>query len=140
MSVFTAAEITYLQSQRLAHLATSGPGGQPHVVPVGFRYNAADDTIQVGGHDFAQRKKYRDVERNPRVAVVIDDFASFDPWHPRMVEVRGQAEILPTGGAALGRDFAPQMFRIRPERILSLGIEANQGLYELNARSVPEDR
>ena len=31
MSVFTPAEITYLQSQRLARVATSGPGGQPHV-------------------------------------------------------------------------------------------------------------
>ena len=34
MSVFSAAEIEYLQSQRLGRLATSGPDGQPHVVPV----------------------------------------------------------------------------------------------------------
>ena len=52
MSVFTPAEITYLQSQRLARVATSGPGGQPHVVPVSFRYNPDEDTIDVGGHGF----------------------------------------------------------------------------------------
>ncbi len=39
MSSFTAAEIAYLQSQRLGRLATADLDGQPHVVPVGFRYN-----------------------------------------------------------------------------------------------------
>ena len=87
MSVFTPAEITYLQSQRLARVATSGPGGQPHVVPVSFRYNPDEDTIDVGGHGFAQRKKYRDVQRNPRIAIVIDDLATVDPWRPRMIEI-----------------------------------------------------
>jgi pyridoxamine 5'-phosphate oxidase family protein len=77
MSVFTPAEITYLQSQRLARVATSGPGGQPHVVPVSFRYNPDEDTIDFGGHGFAQRKKYRDVQRNPRVAIVINDLADW---------------------------------------------------------------
>jgi hypothetical protein len=38
MSIFTPAEKVYLQSQRLGRLATVGPDGQPHVVPVGFRY------------------------------------------------------------------------------------------------------
>ena len=123
MSVFTPAEITYLQSQRLARVATSGPGGQPHVVPVSFRYNPDEDTIDVGGHGFAQRKKYRDVQQNPRVAIVIDDLASIDPWQPRMIEVRGEAEILPTGGETVGRGFDPPMFRIRPKRIISIGIE-----------------
>src|SRR5260370_8544247 len=125
MSVFTAAEITYLQSQRLARVVTSGPGGQPHVVPVSFRYNAEEDTIDVGGHNFTQRKKYRDVQRNPRVAIVIDDLASIDPWRPRMLEVRGQAEIVSTGGEAVGPGFDPHIFRIRPRRIVSIGIDGD---------------
>ena len=33
MSVFTPAEVAYLESQRLARIATSGPDCQPHVVP-----------------------------------------------------------------------------------------------------------
>jgi hypothetical protein len=69
MSVFTPEEINYLQNQRLARIATVGPDGQPHVVPVGFRYNPDTDTIDIGGHDFAQRKKWRDVQQNPRAAV-----------------------------------------------------------------------
>jgi pyridoxamine 5'-phosphate oxidase family protein len=135
MSVFSAAEISYLQSQRLARIATAGPDGQPHVVPLAFRYNPETDTIDVGGHDFAKRKKYRDVQSNPRVAIVIDDLASTDPWRPRMIEVRGEAEILPSGGEAIGSGFDPDMFRIRPKRIISIGLEG-QGPFGLNARSV----
>src|SRR5690348_17283103 len=136
MSAFSAAEISYLQSQRLARIATVGPGQQPHVVPLAFRYNPETDTIDVGGHDFAKRKKYRDVQRNPRVAIVIDDLASVDPWRPRMIEVRGEAEILPTGGEAIGRGFDPQMFRIRRKRIISIGLQG-EGPFGLSARSVP---
>jgi pyridoxamine 5'-phosphate oxidase family protein len=135
MSVFSAAEIGYLQSQRLARIATAGPNGQPHVVPLAFRYNPDTDTIDVGGHDFAKRKKYRDVQSNPRVAIVIDDLASTDPWRPRMIEVRGEAKILPSGGEAIGRGFDPDIFRIHPKRIISIGIEG-EGPFSLNARSV----
>ena len=136
MSVFSPAEIAYLQSQRLARIATVGPDGQPHVVPVSFRYNPVEDSIDVGGHGFAQRKKYRDVQRNPRVAIVVDDLASIDPWRPRMIEIRGEAEVLGTGGETIGRGFDPQMFRIRPRRIVGIGIEGD-GPFGLNARSVP---
>ena len=122
MSVFTDEEIEYLKSQLLGRLATGGPDGQPHVVPVGFRYNAELDTIDVGGHDFTRRKKYQDVQRNPRVAFLVDDLASVNPWRVRGIEVRGEAEVLSSGGEALGPGFAPDMFRIRPQRIVSWGI------------------
>ena len=136
MSVFSAAEITYLQSQRLARIATAGRDCQPHVVPLAFRYNPETDTIDVGGHNFAQRKKYRDVQQNAHVAIVIDDLASVDPWRPRMIEIRGEAEILPTGGETIGRGFDPPMFHIRPKRIISIGIEGD-GPFGLSARSAP---
>src|SRR6266508_3443342 len=98
MSVFTQAEITYLNSQILGRLATVGPSGEPHVVPVGFRYNAELETIDIGGHDFAKRKKFRDVGRNPKVAFVVDDLASVDPWRARGIEIRGEAEVRDAGG------------------------------------------
>ena len=63
MSVFREAEIQYLGSQRLGRLATVGHDGMPHVVPVAFRYNPEADTIDIGGHDFAKRKKIRDVKK-----------------------------------------------------------------------------
>ena len=135
MSNFTPEEIAYLQSQRLGRLATVGPDGQPHVVPVGFRYNAELDTIDIGGHDFAKRKKYRDVQRNPRVAFVVDDLASVSPWRPRMIEIRGTAEVLGSGGEQVIPGFASEMFRIRPHRIVSIGIAEGEN-FGWNARSV----
>ena len=62
MSAFSDAEIEYLGSQRLGRLARVGQDGMPHVVPVAFRYNPDADSIDVGGHDFAKRKK---VPRRP---------------------------------------------------------------------------
>ena len=125
MSVFEDEEIEYLKSQLLGRLATVGPDGQPHVVAVSFCYNAQLDTIDIGGHDFARRKKYRDVQRNPRVALIVDDMVSVYPWRPQGIEVRGEAEVLSSGGEALGPGFAPEMFRIRPQRIVSWGIMGN---------------
>ncbi len=136
MSAFTPAEISYLQSQRLARIATVSPNGQPHVVPVGFRYNPDYSTIDVGGHDFAKRKKFRDVQKNPRVAIVIDDLASVNPWKARGIEIRGEAQVLMTGGSEIGRGFDSEMFRIKPKRIVSWGIEGDR---TFSARSVSTD-
>ena len=122
-SSLTAAEITYLQSQRMARIATVGSNGQPHVVPVAFRYNPETATIDIGGHDgFAKRKKWRDVKSNPKVAVVIDDIVSVNPWKVRGIEIRGEAEMLMTGGQSIVPGFDPEMFRIKPKRVISWGI------------------
>jgi pyridoxamine 5'-phosphate oxidase family protein len=99
---------------RVARLATVRADGTPHVVPVAWIYNAARDTIDVGGSELERTKKFRDVARTGRAAIVIDDLASTDPWHPRAVEVRGRAEAiaLPT-----------PLIRVHPERIVSWGLE-----------------
>jgi pyridoxamine 5'-phosphate oxidase family protein len=122
MSAFTPEEIEYLRSQRLGRLATVGPGGQPHVVPVAFRYNADEDTIDISGHGFATRKKWRDVLANPLVAFVVDDIASIQPWVVRGIEIQGPADVLQTGGKEIVPSFDHEMFRIRPKRVRSWGV------------------
>jgi pyridoxamine 5'-phosphate oxidase family protein len=126
MSIFTAAEVEYLITQRLGRLATAGADGRPHVVPVAFRYNPDLDSIDVGGHNFATRKKYRDVQANPWAAIVVDDLASTNPWRPRMLEIRGRVEVLTEGGTALGPGFDDAMMRIRPVRIAAFGLDPDQ--------------
>ncbi|MDQ3530792.1 MAG: PPOX class F420-dependent oxidoreductase [Actinomycetota bacterium] len=116
MSVFTDEELRYLlDERRLARIATVGKDGTPHIAPVGWSYNSALDTIDIGGHSLEKTKKYRDVMRNGRVAVVIDDV--LPPWRPRAVEVRGRAEIV---------DQPDPLIRIHPERIVSWGIESKE--------------
>jgi pyridoxamine 5'-phosphate oxidase family protein len=75
MSVFTPGEITYLQNQTMGRLATVGRDGQPHVIPVTYVFNPAEDAIDIGGIDFASGKKWRDVQHNRKVTFLVDDFA-----------------------------------------------------------------
>src|SRR3954451_22960961 len=98
MSAFTDLEIEYMAGQRLGRIATVGADGQPHVVPTSFRYNADEDAIDVAGMRRSQPKKPRDVGRTGRPSIVIDDV--LPPWQPRMIEIRGTAEVRPAGGKA----------------------------------------
>lgn len=118
----TDSQIEYLASQRLGRLATAGADRKPHVVPTSFRYNAALGTVDVGGHHVATTKKYRDVQANGWAAIVVDDLVSIDPWTPRMLEIRGRAEAVPSGGAHLGPGFGDAFIRIYPEKIKSFGL------------------
>ena len=113
---FSAQELEYLTGERrLARIATVGADGTPHVVPVGWRYNEALDAIEVTGIRLERTKKFRDVARSGRAAIVIDDLASTNPWRPRAVEVRGAAEAIGGGDA---------LIRIHPERVVSWGLES----------------
>jgi pyridoxamine 5'-phosphate oxidase family protein len=114
MSVFTDDELQYLTGGRqLGRVATVGADGTPHVVPVGWIYNAASDTIDIGGRELTETKKFRDVSRSERAAIVIDDLESTDPWRPRGVEVRGRGEAI---------ELPTPLIRIHPERIVSWGL------------------
>jgi hypothetical protein len=94
-------------SAKAAH-RTSCPWGCGPTTPSTSRSTSADD-------DFAGTKKYRDVERTGRAAIVIDDLASTDPWRPRGIEIRGRAEAI--------AEPRP-LIRIHPEGIVSWGIES----------------
>jgi pyridoxamine 5'-phosphate oxidase family protein len=140
MKAFTEREIEYLKGQRLARLATLGAGASPHVVPVGFRVSEDGDAIEVGGHGFRRSKKYRDMQANARVAIVVDDLASVNPWTPRGIEVRGLAELQDSGGTAkFGPGWDEAWVRIVPQRVNSWGIEAapfTEG--SRSGRSIPQ--
>src|SRR3954451_24791166 len=95
LRVFNDAELRYLRGgQQLGRIATIGADGTPHVVPVGWIYNAARETIDVGGRDLEQSKTSRDAAQRGGAAIVIDDLESTDPWRPRGIEVRGRGEAI----------------------------------------------
>jgi pyridoxamine 5'-phosphate oxidase family protein len=95
MPSFTGSEFAYLNSKRrLGRVASVGPDGTPHVAPLGWSYNAEHYSIDIGGRRFEQTKKYRDVQRSGRAAIVIDDLDSVDPWRPRGIESRSHAQVV----------------------------------------------
>lgn len=120
MSVLSRSELDYLLSERrIGRLATADGRGQPQVTPVGmWSYNSATDTIDIGGHDLAATKKYRNIDENPRAALLVDDIASVDPWRPRAVMIQGSARAVPDGG-----DHGDPVIRITPENVASWGLD-----------------
>ena len=122
MASLSTAQISYLASQRLGRIATTGADGKPHVVPTSFRYNPELGSVDVGGFHVDTTKKYRDVLANPFAAIVVDDLLSVDPWTPRMLEIRGRAEAVPEGGESLGPGFGAAFIRIQVDKVNSYGV------------------
>lgn len=127
MSVFTAAEIEYLRTQPLMRFASASATGRPDVAPVVFEVDG--DDIVTGGFDITHTVRYRNIQNNPRVSVVVDDLASINPWSPRGVKIIGTAVIEETNGSP--------RFRISPEVIISWAInDTTPGIPKMERRKV----
>jgi pyridoxamine 5'-phosphate oxidase family protein len=123
--LFSEAEVSYLRTQRLARIATVSPKGTPEVSPVGFEFDGK--YFWVGSHSqdiFPRTRRYRNIARgNARVAIVIDDLVSVNPWRPCGIKVRGTAEVM----EHVGIFGDGRYFRISPLVSVSWGIEPPNG-------------
>jgi len=127
MSAFTDAEIAYLATQPLMRFASASAAGKPDVAPVTFEVEG--DDIITAGFDIARTVRYRNIQSNPQVTVVIDDLATMDPWSPRGIKIIGSASIEDV-------DNSPR-FRIMPEVIISWGVnDATPGIPAMERRSL----
>lgn len=118
----TDIEREYLAGQRLGRLATVGPKGDPQNNPVGFRYNDDAETFDIRGWNLAKSRKYRNVQGNDQVALVIDDLASVQPWRVRGIEIRGRAETLVEDDPQ-NSQFGADLIRIHPRTIFTWGLD-----------------
>lgn len=127
MSVFTVSELGYLQSQPLMRFASASVDGRPDVAPVVFEVDG--DDILTGGFDIAHTVRYRNIQTNPRVSVVVDDLASVNPWSPRGIKVIGTATIEEADGNL--------RFRLSPDVIISWAInDTTPGIPKMDRRKV----
>ncbi|MFI6315768.1 PPOX class F420-dependent oxidoreductase [Nocardia fusca] len=117
----TRDHIDYLTGQRLGRLATVAPDGAPQNNPVGFRYNPELGTIDIAGWNMGRSRKFRNLARNNRVAFVVDDIASVQPWRVRCLEIRGTAEALTDTVTYIGPEES-ELIRIHPERVIAFGL------------------
>ena len=116
----------------MGRLATVGPDGRPHIVPLTYRYNPDEDTIDLGGIDFANTRS--GVTPRPTAGpFLVDDFSP--------TAMRG-------GGAGRRRDprdrrrgDQPPVPPVRapvhppPPRRVSWGLEEGTGLTEEGFRA-----
>ena len=86
-TIFSQKEVEYIKSQRLARIATAATPSvasskeeqqrgedtpiQPDVVPVGFDFDG--DFFYIGGMNLVKSTKYKNVLKNSKAAIVIDD-------------------------------------------------------------------
>ena len=89
-SSFTEAEAQYLAENIIGRVATCSPSGEPHIVPVLYRFDGS--AILFGGANMTRTLEFRNMMGNNRVSFLVDDLASMSPLKARGVEVRGSAE------------------------------------------------
>jgi pyridoxamine 5'-phosphate oxidase family protein len=106
---FSEEEAQYLADNFLGRLATVSPEGQPHVVPVGYRFDGT--AITFGGWNLGRSLKFRNLMANTKVAFVVDEIVSVKPWKVRGVEVRGVAEPVHSDGGVTGVTIIPVNIR-----------------------------
>jgi pyridoxamine 5'-phosphate oxidase family protein len=80
------------------------------VAPVGFEFDGT--YLYVGGQAPERTRKFLNVKAGQaKVALVVDDLVSTDPWTPRGLRVYGSADLLEREGM-----FGPGAYmRITPE-------------------------
>lgn len=84
MSNIPTDYLDILQSTALAHVATIGAGGEPRVSPVWFSWDGTHLLFSMS----KEKQRYRNILREPRVAVSI-----VDPRNPyRSLEIRGRVK------------------------------------------------
>lgn len=90
---FTPEEIAYFGSHPLGRLATTSLDGQPDVVPVTVEFDGACFWVGGPGESVLATRKFRNVLAGAeRVALVVDDLVSFDPFIARGIRVYGRAD------------------------------------------------
>jgi len=89
---FTDEEVAYLRSQPIARLATVGEEQQPDVVPVGYEFDGLHFWVGGSGESVLLTRKFRNVAAGAgKVALVVDDMVSFNPFIARGIRVYGDA-------------------------------------------------
>lgn len=95
--MFTEKEIEFLNSQDLLRIATFSEDGQADVAPVSFSLDG--EKFIIPSLDMKRTLKYKNISAgNNKVALVVDDLLSTDPWQPRGIKIHGTAELVNSEG------------------------------------------
>jgi PPOX class probable F420-dependent enzyme len=108
----TDAELrAFLDEQRIVQVATVGPNGRPHLVPLWYVVEDGDRAPALRGWTYAASQKAKNLQRDPRVTVSIDDGVQYQELRGVMmecdVEIAHDAEEIAGYGMALFERYGP---------------------------------
>jgi PPOX class probable F420-dependent enzyme len=94
--------LRFIRAARLAHLATAGADGQPHVVPICFVFDGKDFYSPIDEKPKrtspAKLKRVTNIQANAQTALVIDRYS--ENWKRlAYILIRGKAKIVHRGTA-----------------------------------------
>jgi PPOX class probable F420-dependent enzyme len=89
---------TFLEEHRVMQVATIGPRGWPHLMPLWY----VPDGMELRGWTFAKSQKARNLERDPRATVSIDDGVEYSDLRGVMLECDVEIERDPERVAEYG--------------------------------------
>ena len=98
--MLSGVERRFVESMRVARLATADANGIPHVVPICYALIGDDLYVTIDEKpkhpDIRAMKRLRNIEANPAVAVVVDRYD--EDWSRlAWVMLRGRADVLDHG-------------------------------------------
>ena len=95
--MFTDKEIRYIKTQPLGRLATISADNQPDNSPISYECDGND--FFISGRNLSETRKYKNIDHGQKkVALVIYDLETIDPWKPRGIRIFGTAEIVERSG------------------------------------------
>ena len=99
----------FLDEQMVMQCATVGPHGRPHMVPLWF----VSDGLVLRGWTYAKSQKARNVERDPRATIGIEDGVNYQELRGVMfecdVDVESEPEEVERYGLALFERYAGEL-------------------------------
>jgi PPOX class probable F420-dependent enzyme len=93
---------SFLGEQMVMQCATVGPGGRPHMVPLWY---VADGAGELRGWTYAKSQKARNLERDPRATIGIEDGVQYHELRGVMLECDVDVEREPERVADYGREL-----------------------------------
>lgn len=121
--LFKPKQIQFIQTNRVARLATASLAGEPHVVPICYAFDGEsffspidEKPKRVGP---SRLRRIRNVRNNPQVSFVIDHYS--DNWSElAFLIVEGTATVIER---AVERGDALELLRSRYEQYGSMVLE-----------------
>ena len=126
----------FLAEQKVVTVATLGPNGRPHLMPLWY---VPQDGGELIGWTFAKSQKAKNLERDPRATLQVEDGVSYEELRGVMfecdVEIERDPEKVADYGMALFARYGPGADGELPDEVRQMVLK--QAEKRIGLRFVP---